>query len=149
LSAAPRRERIDRARFKDDDFSERRSTADKAKKAMVERFRARSSNDDPATAERKAPRLALSKARESRVMARKEAAKKCEEEEARSARDEVERKAAESRAEADRKVNLLLRRRRPVTRAMLLARRVGAEPTALPFNPWLLGERAARYRTVA
>jgi Family of unknown function (DUF6481) len=95
------------ARFKDDDFSERRNTADKAKKAMLERFRARPSTSDPATAERKATRLVLSKARESRVKAREEAAKKLEEEEARSARDEVERKAAESRAEADRQANLL------------------------------------------
>jgi Family of unknown function (DUF6481) len=95
-------------RFKDDDFSERRNTADKAKKAMVDRFRARSSSDDPATAERKATRLALSKARESRVKAREEAAKQREEEEARSARAEVEREATESRAEADRKVNLLV-----------------------------------------
>ena len=94
-------------RFKDDDFSERRNTADKAKKAMLERFRARPSIDDPATAKRKATRLALSEARNSRVKAREEAAKKREEDEAQSARDKVEREAVESRAEADRKANLL------------------------------------------
>jgi membrane protein involved in colicin uptake len=94
-------------RFKDDDFSKRRNTADKAKNAMLERFRARPSSDDPATAKRNAARLALSEARDSRVKAREEAVKKREEDEAQSARDKVEREAAESRAEADRKVNLL------------------------------------------
>ena len=68
-------------RFKDDDFSERRNTADKAKKAMVESFRARPSSDDPATAKRNAARLALSEARDSRVKAREEAVKKREEDE--------------------------------------------------------------------
>jgi membrane protein involved in colicin uptake len=94
-------------RFKDDDFSKRRNTADKAKNAMLERFRARPSSDDPATAKRKATRVAISKARDSRVKAREEAAKKRQEEEAQSAQDKVEREAVERRAAADRKVNLL------------------------------------------
>jgi hypothetical protein len=94
-------------RFKDDDFSERRKTAAKAKNAMLERFRARPSSDDPATAKRKATRLAVSEARDSRVKARAEAAKRRQDEKAQSARDKLEREAAESRAEADRKVNLL------------------------------------------
>lgn len=94
-------------RFKDDDFSERRDTADKAKKAMLERFRARPSKD-PATIERKAAaRLAASQARESRVKARDAAVKEREEKAARLALDQSELEAAESRAEADRKAKLL------------------------------------------
>ena len=95
------------SRFRDDNFSERRITADKAKKAMLERFRARPSEDDPAAIERKAARQAVSKARESRLKVREEVAKERDEEMVRQSRDRAEREAAESRAEADRNVNLL------------------------------------------
>ena len=93
--------------YKDDDFAQRRNTADKAKKAMQERFRARPSEDDPAAIERKAARVATSEARESRVRAREKAAKEREEEIAQRSRDQVEREQAESRAEVDRNANLL------------------------------------------
>ena len=95
------------SRFRDDNFSERRNAADKAKKGMLERFRARPSEDDPAAIERKAARHAVSKARESRIRAREAVAKERDEEAARQARDQAEREAAESRAAADRSVNLL------------------------------------------
>jgi hypothetical protein len=94
-------------RFKDDDFAERRKTADKAKSAMLERFRARPSDDDPAVVERKAARQAVIEARAERVKAREAAAKQREEEAARAAREQAEREAAERRAEAERAVELL------------------------------------------
>ena len=95
------------ARFNDDDFAQRRDAADKAKKAMLERFRAKPGENDPATIEKKAARVAVSDAREARKQLREEAAKKREEEAAQQARDQVEQDAAASRAEADRKVTLL------------------------------------------
>jgi hypothetical protein len=105
-------------RFKDNDFSERRAIASNAKKAMLERFRARPSEEDPAAIERKAARLATSQAREARVKAR-EAARRAEterlavalkareEEAARLVLEQAEREAVERRAEADRAVSLL------------------------------------------
>ena len=48
------------------DFNERLTTAADAKKALLEKFKARPSFDDPAVAERRAEREALSKAREER-----------------------------------------------------------------------------------
>ena len=106
------------ARFKDNDISERRETAGAAKKAMLERFRARPAKDDPATLERQAARLATSQAREARVKARAEAEraeaerlaaeqKAAEAEAARLAVEAAERAAIERRAEADRAVALL------------------------------------------
>jgi Family of unknown function (DUF6481) len=99
------------ARFDDDNFSQRRDKADKAKKALLERFRAQPSENDPTTIARKAAQLAVSEAREARVATRvklrEEAAKLHEQEVARLERARVEQDAAESRAEADRKVDLL------------------------------------------
>ena len=43
---------------KEPDFAERMSAAAKAKKAVLERFRAKTGPNDPAFAERKAARLA-------------------------------------------------------------------------------------------
>ena len=74
------------AHFKDDDFAQRRDAADKAKKAMLERFRARPGESDPATIEKKAARVAVSDAREARKQLREEAAKTREEEAAASPR---------------------------------------------------------------
>ena len=57
--------------FKDNDYSERREAADAAKRATLERFQAQRAA--PATAERKATRLAAAEGRVSRVRARKAA----------------------------------------------------------------------------
>jgi hypothetical protein len=98
-------------RFDDDNFSRRRESADKAKKALLERFRAQPSEDDPATIARKAAQLAVSAAREvrskERAQIREEAAQRHKEEAARLKQAQLEQDAAESRAEADRKAGLL------------------------------------------
>ena len=98
-------------RFNDDDFSRRRDNADKARKALLERFRAQPSENDPETIARKAAQLAVSEAREARAKARaemrEEAAKLRKEEAARLEQARIEQAAAESRAEADRKADLL------------------------------------------
>ena len=59
--------------YKDKDFGERLSTAAAARRAMLERFRARPGPDDPAVAERRAARQAVSVAREARVAEREAA----------------------------------------------------------------------------
>ena len=105
-------------RFTDKDISESRATAANARKAMVERFRARPAEDDPAVLERKAARLTVSQAREARIAAReaerradaeRQAAeqKVREAEAARMAVEQAEREAVERRAEGDRAVDLL------------------------------------------
>jgi hypothetical protein len=104
-------------RFKDD-FAESRKTSSEAKQAMLERFRARPSKDDPAIKEREAARIATKLAREARIQAR-EVARKAEaerlaaelkareEEAARLAAEKAELEAAERRREADEAVKLL------------------------------------------
>ena len=52
------------------DYNERLTSAADAKKALLEKFKARPSLDDPAVAERRAEREALSKAREERLSER-------------------------------------------------------------------------------
>lgn len=101
------RQKLIMPRFNDDDFSKRRETSDKARKAMVVRFRARPSKDDPGLGERKAARVAVGRAREARVKAREVARKTREEESAQLVLDRAERDLADRRAEADRAVNLL------------------------------------------
>lgn len=75
---------------KDDNFGNRLSAAANAKKAMLERFRARPSPNDPATLERQAARKAISDARDARIAERKaaraaEAARLADEEKAKIA----------------------------------------------------------------
>jgi Family of unknown function (DUF6481) len=98
--------------FKDsDDFSERLSTAAKARQATLERFRARPRADDPSAVERQVARLATSQAREARKAARaaetarveEEAIRKTAEDAARKAAAEVEKAAQEATLEAERK----------------------------------------------
>src|SRR3712207_3713725 len=74
---------------KDKKFSERLSTATDAKKAMLEKFRARPAADDPAVVARQEARQAISDARDARK-AEREAARK-----AQDARDAAEREARE------------------------------------------------------
>lgn len=97
-------------RVKGDTFSDRQDAAASAKQALLERFKARPSPDDPAVvAQREARRLAA-EAREVRAAERKAAkieAQKRELEE-RIAREAAELKAAEEReaAEAAEKIRL-------------------------------------------
>ena len=89
--------------YKDKDFGERLSTAAAARRATLERFRARPGPDDPAVAERRATRQAISVAREARVAEReaaREAATAREAEAGRRAAEQADRVAA---LEAERK----------------------------------------------
>jgi hypothetical protein len=90
-----------------DDFSERLSTAAKAKQATLEKFRARSRADDPATAERQAARLATSQARDARKAARAAETAREEEEAIRQAAEEAARKAAAEVEKAAQEVTLI------------------------------------------
>jgi hypothetical protein len=82
------RERDEMNSFKGSGFADRLSTAAKAKKAQLDKFRARSGVNDPAVADRNAARMASSIARDARVAERK-AARQAEEA-ARKAALEVE-----------------------------------------------------------
>src|ERR671912_2659987 len=83
--------------FREQGFGERLSTAANAKKAMLERFRARSGTDDPAVLERQAARQAISVAREARITERKDAR---EAKVAREAAEQAEREAEAARQAA-------------------------------------------------
>lgn len=77
---------------KSDGFNDRLTTAAKAKEAMLERFRARPSPNDPAMLEQQAARKAVAEARDARNAARK------------MARDaEAARLKAEKAAEAEQR----------------------------------------------
>jgi hypothetical protein len=87
--------------FKKDHFSERLTSAAKAKTAMLERFRARPGPDDPVVIERRAAQEAVEAAREIRVAERKaareaEAIKQAAEQAAQAA--EAQAKAVEQAA---------------------------------------------------
>src|SRR5215212_2526074 len=59
--------------YKSDNFSERLTAAASARKAALEKFRARPGPDDPAVLERQAARKAVAVAREARIAERKAA----------------------------------------------------------------------------
>jgi hypothetical protein len=86
--------------FKDPDFQTRQSSAATAKKAMMEKFRAKA--EDPGLTERLAQRQAVNEAREARA-AEREAAKK--QREAEQAAEKT--RAAEAAAEAEREAEKL------------------------------------------
>ena len=94
-----------------DNFSDRLSTAAKARQVMLEKFRAQPKPDDPAVRERIAAQVAVAQAREARIAERKaqrEAEKLAKEAEIkRLAEEAAEHAAAERRAEGDRAVALL------------------------------------------
>ena len=82
------------AGFKDQHFNDRRSASADAKKALLEKFRARPASDDPQVQARLAERQKIAEARAARA-AERDAAKQAE----------AERKAAEeaeAKARADR-----------------------------------------------
>jgi Family of unknown function (DUF6481) len=87
-----------------DDFNERLTTAAKARKATLEKFRARPPADDPAVVEQRAARLATSEARDARKAARAAETARLEEEAIRRAAEEIAEKAARKvTLEAERK----------------------------------------------
>jgi hypothetical protein len=77
------------------DLGDRLTAAESARKAMLERFRAKPGADDPAVAERKASRAAVSAARETRL-AEREAEKR-----ARLENEAIERAAREAAEKAE------------------------------------------------
>ena len=85
--------------FKEKTFADRLSTANAAKRAMLEKFKAQPKPDDPAVQERLAAQVALAKAREARI-AEKKTQKEAERvaREADLKRQEEERIAAEKEA---------------------------------------------------
>jgi Family of unknown function (DUF6481) len=84
--------------FKENDLKERLSTAADAKRAMLERFRAKPAADDPAVIEREEARKALAAARDARAAERKTAK---EAEAARLAAEQTEREAEAARQADD------------------------------------------------
>ena len=88
---------------KDNSFADRRSTATAAKQALLEKFKSRPAEDDPAEIERRAERARIVEAREARI-AEKEALRKAEADRRAAERKqkEDERRAAEAAIEAER-----------------------------------------------
>ncbi len=84
------------AKIKGSSFDDRLSAAAQAKKAELEKFRAKSGANDPAFAERQAERQAISRAREARA-AEREAARR-----ARLAREAADKAAREAALQAER-----------------------------------------------
>lgn len=89
------------APYKGDNFIDRISTAANARKATLEKFRARPGPNDPAVVARQAARQAVSDAREARVAARcADAVRQATEEAARVA-EQAAREAEEARRAAE------------------------------------------------
>src|SRR5689334_12238716 len=95
--------------FRDKDFQERMSAANEAKRALLEKFKARPAADDPQVLARQAERQAILEARKIRETERerlkqerlaREAAERAE----REAKAEAERLAAEARAAEEAKL---------------------------------------------
>ncbi|MBF9233557.1 DUF6481 family protein [Microvirga alba] len=99
--------------FRDIGFGDRLSTAENARKAMLERVRAKPGPDDPAMAERRAARQAVSTAREARLAEREankiaDQAREAAEQQAREAAEHEQRLAQEAN-EATAKVEAVER----------------------------------------
>lgn len=97
--------------FKEQNLADRLSTSANAKRAMLEKFRARPKLDDPAVQERLAAQAAFAEARAARNAQRKaerEAERIAHEAEvARLAEERRAAEAAERRAEGDRAIALI------------------------------------------
>lgn len=89
---------------KHDTFADRQSTAAAAKQALLEKFKSRPAEDDPAEIARRAERTRIAGARAARL-AEKEALKKAEDDRRKAERQraEDERLAAEAAIEAERR----------------------------------------------
>ena len=87
----------------DNSFSDRLSTAAAAKQKLLERFKTRPAEDDPAEMERRAERARMIEARDARI-AEKEARRKAEEDSRAALREQqrAARLAAEAAIEAER-----------------------------------------------
>jgi hypothetical protein len=96
--------------FSDKTFSERLGAAAGAKKAMLDKFRARPAADDPIVAARQEARRTISEAREARAAERQAArmAKEAREAAERQAREatEQEKRMREARERADQEKTL-------------------------------------------
>ncbi len=98
--------------YKEGKFSDRAATAAAAKKALIEKFKAKPAADDPAVLARQAERMAIAEARDARAGERKvakeaEAARKLAEDQARNeevrlqAEAEVARLAEQARRDEE------------------------------------------------
>ena len=116
--------------FRDKGFGDRLSTAENARKAMLERVRAKPGADDPAVAERRAARQAISTAREARL-AEREAAKIAEQ--ARKAADKEARQVAEHEQRVAQEANEAPPKWRPLSARSLW--RPSKRQPAMPAMP--------------
>jgi hypothetical protein len=94
--------------YREKDIFERRNAANEAKKALLERFKARPADDDPAVLARKAERQAILEARaireaEKAKLKQERLAREAAERAAREAAEEAARLAAEEIAQAEAK----------------------------------------------
>jgi hypothetical protein len=94
--------------FKDNIYSERAAASANAKKALLEKFKAKPPPDDPAVLARAAERQAIAEAREQRAAERRaakeaEAARRAAEQAARDLQLKAERQAARDARYAARK----------------------------------------------
>ena len=89
--------------FKEKGFAERRQTAAEAKKALLERFKAKPAADDPAMLARQAERKAIAEAREKRAAEREKLRREKAEAEARERAEREAAAEAAARAEAEAK----------------------------------------------
>ncbi|KQZ15433.1 hypothetical protein ASD44_16230 [Mesorhizobium sp. Root554] len=95
--------------YREKDFSERRNAADEARKALLERFKAKPAADDPAVLAKRAERKAILEARalrEAEKLKQKQErlAREAAEKAAREAAEEAARLEAEIQAAADAKI---------------------------------------------
>lgn len=96
--------------YREKDFSERRNAADEARKALLERFKAKPAADDPAVLAKQAERKAILEARavrEAEKLKQKQErlAREAAEKAAREAAEEAARLEAEIQAAADAKIH--------------------------------------------
>ena len=94
--------------YREKDIFERRSAANEAKRALLERFKARPSDDDPVVQARKVQRQAILEAREKRAIEKEQLkqerlAREAAERAAREAAEEAARLESEARAQAEAK----------------------------------------------
>lgn len=91
------------ATYKERNFADRRQSAEEAKKALLEKFKARPAADDPAIQARIAERKAVAEAREKREAERREQKRLKAEQEARERAEREQAAALAARTEAEAK----------------------------------------------
>lgn len=89
------------ATYKERNFTDRRQAANDAKKALLEKFKAKPAADDPAVLARQAERKAAAEARERRETERREEKRLKAEQEAREIAERAEAAEAAARADAE------------------------------------------------